>query len=203
MADFRSCLFFCWSFLLIVCSRESLKTKCLNLPEGFSEGVFFLNGYVTQVSKPSHVWDNLLSIVKRGKSGTWAMFKCESLWLSFGYYIQYVIQGDSSVYLGFKMTVCTGKWDFFLPFFFFENLLLMHHINKLIHRDLTRDLSKACCIGLPSTIVRLFIHEINASHIELLSIGLCVFSKQRVCLLFHTCAYRDQTFNSTMTLYLF
>lgn len=92
---------------------------------------------------------------------------------------------------------------FFALFFFFENLLLMHHINKLIHRDLTRDLSKACCIGLPSTIVRLFIHEINASHIELLSIGLCVFSKQRVCLLFHTCAYRDQTFNSTMTLYLF
>lgn len=53
---------------------------------------------------------------------------------------------------------------------------------------------------LASTIVSLFIHWISASYIQLLSIGLFVFCKQPVCLLFHPCAYLDQTFNSTVTL---
>lgn len=79
----------------------------------------------------------------------------------------------------------------------------MPHIHKQIPRELTHDSSEAFCIWLPSTIVPLFIHWINASYIQLLSIGLFVFCKQLVCLLFHPLAYHDQTFNSTTTLYLF
>lgn len=83
---------------------------------------------------------------------------------------------------------------------FLEGLLLMPHINKLtLSRAHTR-LEEACCIWLPFTIVPLFIHWINASYIQLLSIGLFVFCNQLVCLLFHPHAYLDQTFNSTMTL---
>lgn len=83
---------------------------------------------------------------------------------------------------------------------FLEGLLLMPHINELtLWRAHTR-LEEACCIWLPFTIVPLFIHWINASYIQLLSIGLFVFCNQLVCLLFHPHAYLDQTFNSTMTL---
>lgn len=73
----------------------------------------------------------------------------------------------------------------------------MPHIHKRIPRELTHDSSEAFCIWLPSTIVPLFIHCINAAYIWLLSIGLFVFCKQLVCLLFHPRAYHDQTFNST------
>lgn len=121
------------------------------------------------------------------------MFKCDTPWLSVEYYER------DSCWIKFDTAAakCQGlsrKIRFFLE---------MPRIHKVIPRELTHDSSEAFCIWLPSTIVPLFIHWINASYIQLLSIGLFVFCKQLVCLLFHPRAYHDQTFNSTMTLYLF
>lgn len=66
-----------------------------------------------------------------------------------------------------------------------QSLSQVPHIHKLILWELAHDSSEAFCIWLPSTIVPLFMHWINASYIQLLSIGLFVFCKRPVCLLFH------------------
>lgn len=124
------------------------------------------------------------------------MFKCDILWLSVDYdkcdscWIKPPPRLQNS-------RVCTGKWDCFISFFL-QSLSQMPHIHKLILWELTHDSSEAFCIWLPSTIVPLFIHWISASYIQLLSIGLFVFCKQLVCLLFHSIPLLIMTKLSTL-----
>lgn len=130
--------------------------------------------------------------VLRGKSGTWAVFimaHC-GYWLT----VTNAICVKSSFCCSFE------NWKVANEIVFLGSLLLMPHINKLVPWERTEDLSEAFWMWLASTIVSLFIHWISASYIQLLSIGLFVFCKQPVCLLFHPRAYLDQTFNSTVTL---
>lgn len=66
----------------------------------------------------------------------------------------------------------------------------------------SRDLSE-CLLHLSASHHCASFHTlINASYIQLLSIGLFVFSKQFVCLLFHPQCFLNQSWNSTVTLYI-
>lgn len=140
-ADFMSCLF------VHVC----VEGKPANLKISVWEWVFFffyfLAAYVMSVSEHCHVWDHLLSAVKRG---TWAVFKMRHTGAISGLLQMWFMLNRASVAEVWPSAEENGI--FLVCFWFFwrggMSRSQMPHIHKPIPQVLTHDSSEAFFFSL-------------------------------------------------------